>query len=45
MPVATRQTNEIADRYGYSRREQAELVRLVRERRDEIGEAWQDHFG
>jgi len=36
---------EIADSYGFSRREQAELVRLVRERRDEIVEAWHDHFG
>ncbi len=38
-------TVEIADSYGYTRREQTELIRLVVERREEIMEAWYDHFG
>jgi len=35
----------IADSSGCSRREQAELVRIVAARREEIVEAWHEHFG
>ena len=35
----------IADSSGYSRREQAELARVVSARRQEIEEAWHEHFG
>ena len=35
----------IADSFGYSRREQGELVAIVELRRDEIIEAWHEHFG
>ena len=35
----------IADSSGYTRREQAELVRIVTARRQEIVEAWHEHFG
>jgi hypothetical protein len=36
---------KIADSVGFSRREQAELVRIIEIRRDEIRSAWYDHFG
>ena len=35
----------IAESFGYNRREQGELVRIVEQRRDEIMRAWHDHFG
>jgi hypothetical protein len=35
----------VAESSGFSRREQADLVRLVEARRDEIVRAWHEHFG
>ncbi len=35
----------VADSVGYSRREQADLVRVVEARRDDIVRAWNEHFG
>lgn len=35
----------IADNFGYNRREQGDLVRIVVQRRDEILRAWHEHFG
>jgi hypothetical protein len=35
----------VAESIGFSRREQAELVRVVETRRDEIRRAWDEHFG
>ena len=35
----------IADSSGYTRREQAELVRIGTARRQEIVESWHEHFG
>ncbi len=35
----------IAESFGFSRREQTELVRIVEQRRDEIVRAWHEHFG
>ena len=35
----------IAESVGFSRREQADLVRIVEARRDEIMRVWHEHFG
>ncbi len=35
----------IAASFGYSRREQSELVRIVEQRRNQIVRAWHEHFG
>jgi hypothetical protein len=35
----------IAGSVGFSRREQAELVRVVEARRDDFMRAWYEHFG
>ncbi len=35
----------VAESFGFSRREQAELVRIVELRRDDIVRAWHEHFG
>lgn len=35
----------VAQSFGFSRRELAELTRVVTERRDEIERAWHEHFG
>jgi hypothetical protein len=35
----------VAKSVGFSRRDQAELVRIVAARREEIGRAWNEHFG
>ena len=35
----------VAQSFGFTRREQAELVRVVELRRDEIVRAWHEHFG
>lgn len=35
----------LADSHGFSRRELAELARIVEARRDEIERAWHEHFG
>ena len=35
----------VADSFGFSRREQADLVRVVTARRDDIMRAWHEHFG
>ena len=35
----------VAESSSFTRREQAELVRLVELRRDEIVRAWHEHFG
>jgi hypothetical protein len=35
----------VAKSVGFSRREQAELVRLVEARRDEFMRTWHEHFG
>lgn len=35
----------VAKTFGYSGREQTMLVRIVEERREEIRNAWRDHFG
>ncbi len=35
----------VAESFGFNRREQAELVRIVEQRRDEIERAWHEHFG
>jgi hypothetical protein len=35
---------KVAETFGFSRREQAELVRIVELRRDEILRAWHEHF-
>jgi hypothetical protein len=35
----------IAETVGFSRRDQADPVRVVEERRDEIVRAWHEHFG
>jgi hypothetical protein len=35
----------VAESVGFSRREQAELVRVVEARRDEIMRTWHEHFG
>lgn len=34
----------VAESFGFTRREQAELVRIVELRRDEIVRAWHEHF-
>ena len=36
---------QIADSFGFTRREQGELIRIVELRRDEIVRAWHEHFG
>ncbi len=35
----------IADSTGFSRRDLAELVRVVEERRVDVMRAWHEHFG
>jgi hypothetical protein len=40
MPVV-----RVAESAGFSRREQADLVRVVEARRDEIVRTWHEHFG
>ncbi len=35
----------MAESFGFSRREQADLVRLVEARREEITGAWHEYFG
>ncbi len=35
----------VAESAGFSRREQAELVRVVDARRDDIIRVWHEHFG
>jgi Domain of unknown function (DUF4160) len=35
----------VAESFGFTRRELAELTRIVLERRDEIIRAWHEHFG
>ena len=35
----------VAESAGFSRRDLAEALRLVEQRRREIEEAWHDHFG
>jgi hypothetical protein len=35
----------VAESVGFSRREQADLVRVVETRRDEIMRVWHEHFG
>jgi len=35
----------ISESVGFSRREQADLVRIVEERRDDIVRMWHEHFG
>ena len=35
----------VADNFGFTPREQADLVRTVTGRYDEIVEAWHEHFG
>ena len=39
------ETVTVAESAGFSRRELAEALRLVEERRRDIEEAWHDHFG
>ncbi len=34
----------VAESVGFSRREQVELLRIAKTRRDEIVRAWNDHF-
>ena len=36
---------ELAHNKGLNKRQLAELSKLVQERRNEIHQAWQDHFG
>jgi len=36
---------QVAESFGFTRREQSELVRLMELRRDEIVRAWHEHFG
>ena len=35
----------VVESFGFTRREQAELVRIVELRRDEIVRVWHEHFG
>jgi hypothetical protein len=35
----------VAESVGFSRREQAELVRVVEARRNDVMRAWHEHFG
>lgn len=35
----------VAESFGFTRREQAELVKIVELRRGEIERAWHEHFG
>lgn len=35
----------IVESFGFSRREQSELLRIVEATREEIERAWHDHFG
>lgn len=36
---------KVAESSGFSRREQADLVRFVQARQEEIMRAWHEHFG
>lgn len=40
-----RQEVALADSFGFSRRELAELARVIEVRRNEIERAWHEHFG
>jgi uncharacterized protein DUF4160 len=35
----------VAESVGFSRKDQADLVRIIEARRDDIMGAWHDHFG
>ncbi len=35
----------VAESFGFTRREQSDLLRIVEQRREEIVRAWHEHFG